>query len=109
GPLSLSLYSVCHSSLKINKLLPLSLANKLFLGPVPDELKDLTVIEEAMSARCRSKFSRRRDLVLPTTQHGIKGHIKASRITHILPPSVEEITSPVYLLFVGSCPPTPEW
>jgi hypothetical protein len=53
--LVLSLYSICHSSQKNNKLPPLSLANKLFLGPVPDELKNLTVIEKAMIARYRSK------------------------------------------------------
>ncbi|KAJ7234431.1 hypothetical protein C8J57DRAFT_1531590 [Mycena rebaudengoi] len=51
----LSLCSVCNSSLKNNKIPPLSLANKTFLGPVPEELKNLTVIEEAMIALCRSK------------------------------------------------------
>jgi hypothetical protein len=73
SPPLLSLCSVCHSSLKNNKLPPLSLASKLFLGPVPDELKDLTVIEEAMIARCLSKGwivqlrEENQDLVLPTT------------------------------------------
>ncbi|KAJ7498267.1 hypothetical protein B0H11DRAFT_1714959 [Mycena galericulata] len=120
SPPVLSLCSVCHSSLKNNKLPPLSLANKLFLGPVPDELKNLTVIEEAMIARCRSKCwiiqlrEENQDLVLASTQRGIKGHIiiypqQPSRIAEILPPSVEEITSPVCVLFVGSSPPTPEW
>jgi hypothetical protein len=37
------------------KIPALSLANRTFLGAVPSELKDLTVIEEAMIARCRSK------------------------------------------------------
>ena len=116
----LSLCSVCHSSLKNNKLPPLCLANKLFLGPVPEELKNLTVIEEAMIARCCSKCwiiqlrEENQDLVLPTTQRGIKGHIiiypqQPSEIAQILPPSVNEITSPVCVLFVGSSPPTPEW
>jgi hypothetical protein len=92
-------------SLKNNKLPPLSLANKLFLGRVPDELKNLTVIEEAMIACCRSKCwiiqlrEENQDLVLASTQHGIKGHIitypqQPSKIADILPPSVEEITSP---------------
>jgi hypothetical protein len=51
----LLLCSFCHSSLKNNKPPPLSLANKVFLSPVPDELKNLTVVKEAMIARCRSK------------------------------------------------------
>lgn len=120
GPPILSLCSVCHSSLKNDKVPPLSLANKFFLGPVPDELKNLTVIEEAMIARCRSKCwiiqlrEENQDLILATTQRGIKGHIiiypqQPSKIAEILPPSIEEITSPVCVLFVGSSPPTPEW
>jgi hypothetical protein len=54
------------------------------------------------------------NLVLATTQRGIKGRIiiypqQPSKIADILPPSIEEITSPVCILFVGSSPPTPEW
>ncbi|KAJ7911719.1 hypothetical protein B0H13DRAFT_1451694, partial [Mycena leptocephala] len=98
----------------------LALANKLLLGPVPDELKNLTVIEEAMIARCRSKCciiqlrEENQGLIPATTQRGIKGHMiiypqQPSKIADILPPSIEEITSPVCILFVGSSPPTPEW
>ncbi|KAJ7913171.1 hypothetical protein B0H13DRAFT_2326569 [Mycena leptocephala] len=54
-PPVLSLCPPCHSSLKTKKLPPLSLANKTFLGTVPEELKNLTVIDKAMIARCRSK------------------------------------------------------
>ncbi|KAF8157746.1 hypothetical protein K438DRAFT_1620612, partial [Mycena galopus ATCC 62051] len=93
----LSLCSECQSSLRKGKLPPLSLANKTFLGPVPEELKDLTVIEEAMIARSRSKCwiiqlkEENQDLVLPNTQHGIKGHIivypqQPSALATILPP-----------------------
>jgi hypothetical protein len=77
----LSLCTECQSLLKKGKLPPLSLANKTFLGPVPEELKNLTVIEEAMIARCRSKCwiiqlkEENQDLVLANTQHGIHGHI----------------------------------
>ena len=48
----LKLCSPCLSSLRSGKVPPLSLANHNFLGAVPDELKDLTVVEEAMIARC---------------------------------------------------------
>ncbi|KAJ7887453.1 hypothetical protein B0H13DRAFT_1554651, partial [Mycena leptocephala] len=91
-----------------------------FLGPVPSELKDLTVIEEAMIAHCRSKCwiiqlkAEGEDVVLQSTQHGIKGHIiiypqQPFKVADVLPPSVEEITAPVCVLFVGSSAPTPEW
>ncbi|KAJ7939765.1 hypothetical protein B0H13DRAFT_1850536 [Mycena leptocephala] len=120
GPPVLSLCSPCHSSLKKKKLPPLSLANKTFLGPVPEELKNLTVIEEAMIARCRCRFwiiqlkEENQDLVLVSTQGCVKGHViiypqQPSQIANILPPSIEEITSPVCVLFVGSSLPSPEW
>ncbi|KAJ6540911.1 hypothetical protein B0H10DRAFT_1855720, partial [Mycena sp. CBHHK59/15] len=102
----LSLCKLCHSSLKNKKLPALSLANRMFLVPVPNELNNLTVIEEAMIARCRSKCwiiqlkEENQDLVLQNTQRGIKGHIiiypqQPSRMAEILPPPVEEITAPI--------------
>ncbi|KAJ7936270.1 hypothetical protein B0H13DRAFT_1547406, partial [Mycena leptocephala] len=119
-PPSLSLCTTCHSSLKNNKIPPLSLANKTFLGPVPNELKDLTVIEEAMIARCRSKCwivqlkEENQDLVLASTERGVKGHIiiypqQPSKLAQVIPPPVEEIISPVCVLFVGASPPSSEW
>ncbi|KAJ7907404.1 hypothetical protein B0H13DRAFT_1572789, partial [Mycena leptocephala] len=100
----------------------LSLANKTFLGSVPDELKNLTVIEEAMIARCRSKCwiiqlkKENQDLVLASTQRAVKGHIiiypqQPSKLAQVLPPPppVDEIISPVCVLFVGDSPPTTEW
>jgi hypothetical protein len=119
GP-TLSLCTTCHSCLKRNKLPPLSLANRNFLGPVPEELKNLTVIEEAMIARCRSKCwiiqlkEENQDLVLASTQRGVKGHIiiypqQPSQLALTLPPAVEDIVSPVCVLFVGASPPTTQW
>jgi hypothetical protein len=95
------------------------LANRTFLA-VPSELKDLTVIEEAMIACCRSKCwilqlkAENEDVFLQSTQRGIKGHIiiypqQPSKVADVLPPSIEEITAPVCVLFVGSSAPTPEW
>lgn len=116
----LSLCKSCHSYLKRKKMPALSLANRTFLGAVPSELKDLTVIEEAMIARCRSKCwilqlkADNDDVVLQSMQRGIKGHIiiypqQPSKVADVLPPSIEEITAPVCVLFVGSSAPTPEW
>jgi hypothetical protein len=56
GRPTLSLYKNCYSLLKNKKLPALALANRTFLDSGPDGLKDLTVIEEAMVARCRSKW-----------------------------------------------------
>ena len=52
---ALLLCGQCWGSLKKERMPDLSLANHLFLGIVPAELQDLTVVEEAMIARCRAK------------------------------------------------------
>ncbi|KAJ7732240.1 hypothetical protein DFH07DRAFT_682269, partial [Mycena maculata] len=73
-----------------------------------------------MIALCRSKCwiiqlkEENQDLSLASTQHGMRGHViiypqKPSKVADILPPSVEEITEPICILFVGSSAPTPEW
>jgi hypothetical protein len=78
------------------------------------------MIEESMIARCRSKCwiillkEENQDLVLASTQRGMKGHImiypqQPTKMAESLPPSVEEIIAPVCILFVGSSAPTPEW
>ncbi|KAJ7251180.1 hypothetical protein B0H12DRAFT_1202807 [Mycena haematopus] len=73
-----------------------------------------------MIARCRSKCwiiqlkEENQDLVLASTQRGVKGHIiiypqQPSKLVQVLPPSLEDIISPVCVLFVGASPPSPEW
>ncbi|KAJ7440964.1 hypothetical protein FB451DRAFT_1414888 [Mycena latifolia] len=46
---------VCRSALKGNRVPPNAMSNYNFIGPVPPELADLTVVEEAMIALCRAK------------------------------------------------------
>ncbi|KAF9063873.1 hypothetical protein BDP27DRAFT_1145115, partial [Rhodocollybia butyracea] len=52
--------------------------------------------------------------MLPNTQRGLKGHIivfpqRPSAAAKILPPSLEDLRSPICVIFVGSAPPTQEW
>ncbi|KAJ7921062.1 hypothetical protein B0H13DRAFT_1604883, partial [Mycena leptocephala] len=96
GQPSLSLCESCHSSVKNGRTPALALANRTFLGPI------IKIKEE------------NQDLELQNTQRGIHGHIiiypqQPSKIAEILPPSVDEITEPICILFVGSSRPTPEW
>ncbi|KAJ7572178.1 hypothetical protein C8J56DRAFT_1009200 [Mycena floridula] len=74
-----------------------------------------------MIARCRSKCwilqlkeDGNDDVESKNAQRGVKGHIiiypqKPSALANSLPPSIEEITSPICVIFVGSSPPTKEW
>ena len=52
GESILTLCTMCHSSIQSKRTPPLALANHMALGDIPDELKDLTVVEEAMIAKC---------------------------------------------------------
>ncbi|KAJ7821651.1 hypothetical protein B0H13DRAFT_2681979 [Mycena leptocephala] len=96
-----------------------AMAHKNYLGPVPPELKDLSVVEETIIARCRSKcwiiqMRELDDREFPNVQRGFKGHIivypqRPSAIAATLPPSIEEISTPICVVFVGSKPPSLEW
>ncbi|KAF5329099.1 hypothetical protein D9611_014298 [Ephemerocybe angulata] len=92
-------------------------ANRNYLGDIPAELKDLTFIEEAIVARCRAKMwilQLKEGLPSEIAQRGFHGNIivypqRPSSVTRILPPTVDEIITPICVLFIGSTPPTYEW
>ena len=116
----LTLCRTCYNSVKREEVPPMALANRMFIGDIPPELRDLTVVEEAMIARCRAQCwvvqlrEDNQEIVLPTAQRGLKGHIiiypqNPSRVATILPPSIDDITSPLCVLFVGATPPSEEW
>ena len=118
--LILTLCKTCFTALKKNMTPSISLANRTFLGCIPNELKELTPVEESMIARCRAKCwvvqlnETEETLSLPFTQRGMRGHIiiypqHPQHIATVLPPSVEDIVTPVCVLFVGSKPPSQEW
>lgn len=113
----------CNTAVKHSKLPALALTNHTFLGSIPKELRDLTVVEEAMTARCCSKCwvvqlkefeGGDPELMTPSIQHGMRGHIiiypqRPSKISSMLPPSIDDISTPICVIFVGSSPPSNEW
>jgi hypothetical protein len=124
GNESLSLCKDCHSALKKGKVPALSMANLTYLGPGPKELSDLTVVEEAMIARCQSKCwviqlkeedpNNENTVLPPNVQCGVKGHIiiypqQPSEIAHLLPPNINDVLIPICVLFIRSSPPSHEW
>lgn len=112
-----------------NKIPPCALANGLFLGQVPPELKDLTVVEEALIARRRAKAwivhlqesadededgRRPANVNIPPRQRAMKGHVitypsKPEKVSPFLPSSLESVSSLMCVVFVGSKAPTKEW
>jgi len=120
GSLSLSLCPPCKNALSRNKLSRFALADLNVIGDVPPELKDLTLVEEMLVARCRAKMctvklqDHRDDVELPTVQRGVKGHIVVfpqhpEKISNIMPPAIDDVVTPVCILFCGSAPPTSKW
>lgn len=110
----------CASCLRRGKTPPLSLANGNVLGDIPVELKGLTVVEESMVAQSRSRVhvlhlkEDRRHSPMPYAQRGVKGHIivhpqRPAELLKVLPPSMEEVITPVCAIFVGAHAPSPEW
>ncbi|KAF8237218.1 hypothetical protein L208DRAFT_1248997 [Tricholoma matsutake] len=54
------------------------------------------------------------DITFPQNQWGFHGNIivypqQSQKITSMLPPSIEEVVSPICVIFVGSSPPSAEW
>ena len=117
----LTLCKPCKLSIRTGRVPPLSLANHMVLGEIPAQLKDLTIVEEAMIARCRAKCwivqLKEENAEIgssPSAQHAVKGHViiypqRPSAIASILPPPIDEISTPICVIFVGSSPPTDEW
>lgn len=55
GVITLDMCNLCLRSLHKHLLPKHALANKLYFGTIPDELKDLTMVKESMIARARAK------------------------------------------------------
>jgi len=73
-----------------------------------------------MIAKCRAKAwivqlkEDNQTLSLPNAQRAIKGHIiihpqQPDKIATMLPPSVNDIVTPICVVFVGSSPPSDQW
>ncbi|EIW81883.1 hypothetical protein CONPUDRAFT_53439, partial [Coniophora puteana RWD-64-598 SS2] len=116
GEVVLSMCSVCKRDLSKSKLPRLALANNNYLGPVPAELHDLTVVEEAMIALCRPKTCivqlsdpQETAPISHATANLRSKNYSIGPIATCLPASTEDITTMICVLFVGSTPPTAEW
>jgi len=109
----LSLCKECQSYIWKGKTPPLSLTNHLLLGDVPAELQNLTPVKESMIAWCHAKAciihlkADDNGVVLPNTQQGMCCHIviypqKPGNLLNILPPSMENVCTPICVVFIGS-------
>lgn len=108
----------CKKELSKGRTPKLSLANRMLLGSVPSELRDLTPIEEVLIARCRAKGwivqLKESDVVLPNAQRALRGNIivfpqSPDSLSEVLPPLVQDVEAMVCVIFVGSSRPSTDW
>ena len=103
---------VCHNQLSKDHQPSEALANFRWIGPVPEELRDLTWIEELLIARvhvCGSivRLGQRNN---PSSFFGIKGHVvflpqDTTRLIDLLPMSPASLSDMVKVVWTGKSTP----
>jgi len=120
GMYYLDMCTSCLRSLRRNTVPKHALANRLYLGPIPEELRDLTMVEECMIARARAKSwivklqETDTETVSQPSQRGLKGHTiiypqEPGELATILPPPIGEALTFICIIFVGNSALTAEW
>lgn len=99
----------CYNSLSRKRLPLLALANGIWLGEVPDELKELNFVEKLLVARYRHNVCVVR--VSKGGQRKLHGNAivfaqPVAKLHNILPPPIGELRQCLVLLFTGPTEPT---
>jgi hypothetical protein len=86
----------------------LALANGLWVGKIPDELRDLTYAEQLLIARVHHNRC-----IVKVSSGMSKMHANAIsfsnlmlKIYHVLPPPIEELDEVLAFIYTGPCKPT---
>ena len=100
----------CWGCIRKGKTPRLALANGLWLGKVPDELKSLRFVEKLLIARVRHTCSY---VKVASGMRKMKANIIAfespiPKVYNILPPPRDDMDDVLAILFTGPCKPTPE-
>ena len=98
----------CRESVRKGKVPRLALANKLWIGNVPDELKSLRFVEKILIARVRHTCAY---VKVSSGMRKMKANVIAfqspmPKIYNTLPPPQEEISEVLAILFTGPAQPT---
>ena len=98
----------CRKDVRNGKVPRLALANNLWLGKVPDELKNLRFVEKILIARVRHTCAY---VKVASGMRKMKANIVAfespvPKIYHVLPPPREDLDEVLAILFTGPSKPT---
>ena len=100
----------CRGDLRNGKVPKLALSNNLWLGNVPNVLKNLTFVEKMLVAKVRHTCA---FVKVASGMRKMKANIVAfespiQKIYNILPPPREDLDDVLAILFTGPCKPTAE-
>ena len=100
----------CRKDIRKAKVPRLALANNLWLGKVPDQLKNLTFVEKILIARVKHTCA---FVKVASGMHKMKANIVAfespiPKIYNILPPPREDMDKVLAILYTGPSKPTQE-
>ena len=100
----------CRASIRKNKVPRLALANNLWIGEVPKELKNLRYVEKILVAKVRHTCAY---VKVASGMRKMKANVVAfespvPKIYAMLPPPREDIDEVLAILFTGPSKPTPE-
>ena len=100
----------CRGNLRKGKVPKLALSNNLWLGTVPNVLKNLTFVEKMLVAKVRHTCA---FVKVASGMRKMKANIVAfespiQKIYQILPPPREDLDEVLAILFTGPCKPTAE-
>ena len=100
----------CRGSVRRGRIPRLALANGLWIGKVPDVLKDLSFVEKLLIARVRHTCA---FVKVASGMRKMKANIVAfespvPKIYNMLPPPREDLDEALVILFTGPCKPTAE-
>ena len=117
---TITVCSSCWCSLQHSHVPNLAFANDTYLGSVPVKLQELTFVEELMISLCHAKCcifqltENKNEGISLISQTAFRGHVivypqNSLSVAAFLPPSIDDITSLICILFIGSSKPTLKW
>jgi hypothetical protein len=98
----------CVESLENKKMPTLALANGLWVGKIPDELKDLTYAEQLLIARVRHNrcIVKVSSGMFKMRANAISFSNPMPKIYNVLPPPIEDMDEVLAFIYTGPCKPT---
>lgn len=99
----------CYTALADGEMPKHALANGLWIGPVPNELQDLTWMEQMCISRVRHNYCVAR-LAKGSTKliaNAVMFANPTAELYQSLPPPIEELDDIIAVIFTGPCEPQP--